>query len=107
MVDELNPKDEDTSRTLGWKMLLKTAVLHKRKPDAERLYLRTLELVKRRLGDRHKATACVLMEVAEFYCLQGNHAQACSYFMEAKSIISPQIETDDEWKTLLAELEGP
>lgn len=94
-MDDLTPTPNDTKRTLGWKMLLRTAIAMRSQPDkAERIYLQTLSLVKRRLGDRDRAVAYVLLEIGAFYSECGQYEKACSHYLEAKEILSPTLEIE-------------
>lgn len=87
-MDKLEPGREDTKRTLGWKMLLKTAVLLREDFDkAEKIFDQTARLARLRLSDTDPALAYVLMEVAEFYAQHGRQLTACKYFQEARKIL--------------------
>jgi tetratricopeptide (TPR) repeat protein len=91
----LIPNEGDTSRTLGWKMMLEAAKIARQQDDvddAKRLYKLALELAEKRLGPDHVVIAYSLMEMAEFYFSMEDYGSAHSLHTRAKEILGRHIE---------------
>lgn len=90
---ELAPKAGDTTRTLGWKMILEGAIVGKNRSDfssAEKMYAKALASAEDRNGPESVVVAYILLEFADFYFAQKQYEKAHDRYERAAKILSRQ-----------------
>ncbi|MBS1990183.1 MAG: tetratricopeptide repeat protein [Cyanobacteria bacterium SZAS LIN-2] len=93
----LAPRDGDTGRTLGWKMILEAAkhACQENEPEkAERLYKTALEKAEHRLGPNHVVLAYLLMEMADFYFSENEYGNAHLLHTRAREILGKHVDEE-------------
>jgi len=93
--NRLVPKEGDTGRTLGWKMILeaaKFAYTAKEPEKAERLFKQALEKAENRVGPNHVVIAYLLMEMADFYFSENEYGNAHLLHSRARDILSKHVD---------------
>ena len=91
----LVPKEGDTGRTLGWKMMLEAAKYAYAENDtekAERLFKQALEKAEHRVGADHVVIAYLLMEMADFYFSENEYGNAHLLHTRAREILSKHVD---------------
>lgn len=98
----LKPTEGDTSRTLGWKMLLesgKVAVKRHEFDKAEKLFERALESAERRHSPTDVIIGHILMEIAEFHLNQHAHDKAFACYERVRQILAKSVGDEDPDQT--------
>lgn len=93
--NRLVPKEGDTGRTLGWKMILEAAKFAYKDNEAEkaeRLFKQALEKAETRVGADHVVIAYLLMEMADFYFSENEYGNAHLLHSRARDILSKHVD---------------
>jgi thioredoxin-like negative regulator of GroEL len=93
MDDRLKRKEEDTARTISWKIMLESAQEAVRNEDfvqAEKLFNRALQTAEKRLGEDDILVAHILMEIADYHLQRTNTAKAQECYTRVRKILASQ-----------------
>jgi len=94
MDDRLKRKEEDTARTISWKIMLESAQESMRNQNfvqAEKLFARALQTAERRLGEDDILVAHILMEIADYHLNQADTAKAQQCYTRVRKILASQV----------------
>ncbi len=93
MDDRLKRQEDDTARTISWKIMLEQAQASVKNQDfvqAEKLFNRALQTAEKRLGEDDILVAHILMEIADYHLNQASPAKAQENYTRVRKILAAQ-----------------